>query len=77
MTRNSYHVSAAPNGGWSVRRGGAQRANKNFEEKSAAINYGRTLSINSKSELVIHRKDGTIMDAKSYGNDPFPPRDKR
>jgi Uncharacterized protein conserved in bacteria (DUF2188) len=77
MSRKSYHVSAAPNGEWSVRRGGAQRASRNFEEKSAAIEYGKTLSINNRSELVIHRKDGTIMNANSYGKKPIPQRDKR
>lgn len=77
MARKSYHVSPAPEGRWSVIRGGALRASRNFEVKSAAIDYGRTLSINSSSELVIHRKDGTIMNANSYGKDPVPPRDKR
>ena len=77
MPRNSYHVSAAPNGEWSVRRGGALKASRNFEEKSAAIDYGKTLSINSKSELVIHRKDGTIINALRYAKDPIPPKVKR
>ena len=29
------------------------------------------------SEVVIHRPDGTIRDKDSYGNDPFPPRDRK
>lgn len=28
-------------------------------------------------EHVIHNKDGKISDKDSYGNDPFPPRDKK
>lgn len=28
-------------------------------------------------EVVIHRRDGTVRDADSYGNDPNPPRDKK
>jgi hypothetical protein len=28
-------------------------------------------------ELVIHKKDGTIADSDSYGNDPNPPKDKK
>jgi len=30
-----------------------------------------------RSEVVIHRPDGTIRDKDSYGNDPFPPRDRK
>jgi len=28
-------------------------------------------------EVVIHRKDGSIRDSDSYGNDPNPPKDKK
>ncbi|MBK9334112.1 MAG: DUF2188 domain-containing protein [Ignavibacteria bacterium] len=35
----------------------------------------RTISV-SESELVIHNRDGKISDKDSYGNDPFPERDK-
>ena len=28
-------------------------------------------------EHVIHNKDGKISDKDSYGNDPFPPKDKK
>jgi hypothetical protein len=31
----------------------------------------------NQSEVVIHRRDGTIRDKDSYGNDPNPPRDKK
>ena len=30
-----------------------------------------------KVEHVIHNKDGKISDKDSYGNDPFPPKDKK
>lgn len=29
------------------------------------------------SDVVIHRRDGTIRDRDSYGNDPNPPKDRR
>jgi hypothetical protein len=29
------------------------------------------------SEVVIHRRDGSIRDKDSYGRDPNPPRDKK
>ncbi|MBN1398640.1 MAG: DUF2188 domain-containing protein [Bacteroidetes bacterium] len=41
--------------------------------RQAAVLYAKAL----KSEVVIHRPDGTIRDKDSYGNDPFPPRDQR
>ena len=30
-----------------------------------------------KVEHIIHNMDGKISDSDSYGNDPFPPKDKR
>lgn len=31
----------------------------------------------NQSEVVIHRRDGTIRDSDSYGRDPNPPKDKK
>jgi Uncharacterized protein conserved in bacteria (DUF2188) len=31
----------------------------------------------NESEVVIHRRDGTIRDSDSYGKDPNPPKDKK
>jgi hypothetical protein len=39
--------------------------------RQAATEYAKIY----RSEVVIHRPDGTIRDKDSYGNDPFPPRD--
>ncbi|MBK9334010.1 MAG: DUF2188 domain-containing protein [Ignavibacteria bacterium] len=44
--------------------------------KSEAVTRARKIARNKKSELVIHNRDGTISDKDSYGNDPFPERDK-
>jgi hypothetical protein len=76
MARNSHHVVPS-NGGWNVKKGGAEKASKHFEKKEDAIKYGRDVSTNSGSELYIHKKDGTIQRKDSYGNDPNPPRDRR
>ncbi len=77
MSRNSYHVFPVRDGFWSVKRGGAARASKTFEVKSDAVNFGRHLSTNHNGELVIHRKDGTIQSADSFGYDPNPPKDRK
>ena len=77
MTRKTHHVVPNSGGGWDIRKGGGVRSIKHFDRKSDAIDYGRVVSKNQKSEFVIHRKDGQIQNPDSHGNDPIPPRDKR
>jgi hypothetical protein len=77
MARKTQHVIPNTSGGWSVKRGGAERASKRFENKTEAEKYATKVSKQEKAELIVHRKDGTIQKAQSYGNDPCPPRDKR
>lgn len=67
MSKNSYHVVPVQDGGWSVKRAGATRASKTFAVKIDAIVFGKQLSTNHYTELIIHRKDGTIQNANSYG----------
>jgi len=76
MARKSHHVVPNPKGGWSVKKGGASRASRTFTNKHAATNYARKISRRQGSELIIHRKDGTIQKAAGHGHDPNPPRDK-
>ena len=45
--------------------------------KKEAMEAGRRMSINQGTELIPHRKDGTIQNPNSHGNDPCPPRDKK
>jgi len=77
MTKKSHHVVPAPDGGWNVKKGGADRASKHFEIKKDAESYARKVSVNQKSELVIHKSDGTIQKKDSHGNDPHPPKDRK
>lgn len=72
----SHHVVPNPNGGWSVKKAGTDKASKVFEKKDPAITYARQVSRNQKTELVIHRKDGTIEQKDSHNVDPNPPRDR-
>jgi len=76
MAKKSHHVVPDPKGGWVVKKGGAERASKHFENKKSAVDYGRSVSRNQKTEFVVHRKDGTIQRKASHGKDPNPPRDK-
>jgi hypothetical protein len=73
----SHHVMPALDGGWSVKRTGSARASKHFPTKAAAESWGRMQSIKDRSELVIHRRDGTIARKDSHGKDPYPPRDRK
>ena len=58
---NSRHVVPKRDGGWSSKKAGASKSSKNFETKKEAENWSRELSRKEKTELVIHKKDGTIQ----------------
>lgn len=74
---DTHHVVPNPDGGWDVKRGGAERSSGHFDRKSDAVDRGREISRNQGTEFRIHNKDGKIARSDSHGNDPFPPRDKR
>ena len=71
------HVVPDSDGGWNVKKGGAERASKHFDRKRDAVDYGRNVSRNQESELVIHRKDEKIERSDSHGHAPNPPKDKK
>jgi len=70
----THHVVPNPNGGWDVKRGGAIKASAHAEKKSDAIDIGRQISQNQKTEFKIHNKDGKIAQSDSHGKDPNPPK---
>ena len=74
MARKTHHVVPNPNGGWDVKRGGAQRSSGRFNTKAEAIDVGRQISINQGTEFLIHGLNGRIQSADSHGNDPYPPK---
>jgi len=74
VSKETTHVVPNPNSGWDVKKGGAKRATKHYDNKKDAINRARQISKNKKSELIIHNKDGRIAQKDSHGNDPFPPK---
>jgi len=73
---DSHHVVPNPDGGWAVKRGGANRASVHTDTKQQAVDRAREISRNQGTELRIHNKDGKIARSDSHGNDPNPPRDK-
>lgn len=63
--------------GWATKKEGASRAGAVTDTQSAAVNAARDQAKREHVEVVIHRRDGRIRDSDSYGDDPFPPRDKK
>lgn len=71
----SKRIHVVPHGsGWAARREGASRVSSTHGTQSDAMGAARTTAIRERGEVVIHRPDGRIRDANSYGNDPFPPK---
>jgi hypothetical protein len=77
MTKPSKHVVPSPGGGWAVKNSRASRASRTFDTQAEAVKYAREAAKKAHSELYVHRRDGTIKEKDSYGQDPLPPRDKR
>jgi hypothetical protein len=77
MANDSHHVVPNSDGGWDVKRSKAERASKHFETKQEAVDWGRQVSRNQQTELIVHKQDGRIQNPDSHGNDPLPPRDRK
>ncbi len=75
MTRKDIHVVPHAHG-WATKTEGASRAGVVVDTQREAIERAREQAQRQHVEVVIHRKDGTIRDSDSYGNDPNPPKDK-
>ena len=67
MSREEHHIVPNKNGGWDVKRNGADRASVHTDTKQEAIDKGRAISRNQATELVIHNKDGKISNSDSHG----------
>lgn len=71
MAKRSNHVIPAKNG-WKVKKSGSTKASKTFKTKKEARAFGIKLSKKEETELYIHKRNGTIQNRNSYGNDPHP-----
>lgn len=76
MTKKNQHVVPHKDG-WAVRGEGSSKPSKVTSTQKDAIDVARQIAQNQHSEVVIHRRDGTIRDKDSYGKDPHPPEDKK
>ncbi|WP_423805714.1 DUF2188 domain-containing protein [Phascolarctobacterium succinatutens] len=55
--------------GWNVKSVGNRKATKDTNTQAEA--YARTNSINQKSDLIVHEKNGQIRESNSYDNNPL------
>lgn len=74
MSKQNYHVTRRSKGGWAVKGTGNSRASSLHGTQADAIRAGRSLALDARSELRIHRRDNRIRKGWSYGNDPHPPK---
>ena len=72
------NIHVTPNGDkWQVKREKSNSPLSVHRTQAAAIDNAIPIAKRFGLEVIIHRPDGTIRDKDSYGNDPFPPRDKK
>lgn len=76
-TKNQVWVSPNGDGKWKIQSAGTQKAAKIVDTKKEALPRATEIAKNKQAELVIQKKDGTIQNSNSFGNDPNPPRDKK
>ena len=76
MSKKDIHVVPHKDG-WATKKEGASRAGVVTDTKAEALEKAREQARRENVEVVIHKKDGTIQDSDSYGNDPHPPKDKK
>ncbi len=73
MTGKNQHVVPHAEG-WAVRGEGNERVTSVHDTQREAIERGREIAQNQKSELLIHGENGQIRARDSYGRDPYPPK---
>jgi hypothetical protein len=74
MSKKDYWTSPRSEGGWAVRRTGADKAASVHDSQEDAWKEAKRLARGAGSEAILQGRDGQIRARNSYGNDPFPPR---
>jgi len=63
----AYFVSTHPDGGWQVKKAGADKALKRFKTKAEAEEYAKTVAKNQGTNVVRKKKDGKIQKKNRMG----------
>lgn len=74
--RKNQHVVKHPKG-WAVKGAGNSKATKVTRTQREAIQVAERIARNKKTDTKIHGRNGKIRAGNSYGNDPYPPRDRK
>jgi hypothetical protein len=77
MKKNIHVTHRKEEKKWAVKGEGDKKASGLYSTQGEAIDAGREIARNNKSELVIHDRQNKIRDKDSYGHDPNPPRDTK
>ncbi len=77
MSRGKNQHVVKHSDGWAVKGAGNSKATKVANTQKEAIAIAEQIARNQKSDTKVHGTDGKIRAGNSYGNDPFPPRDKK
>ena len=75
MSKNQHVVPHKD--GWAVKGEGNSKVTRIVATQSEAIKIAQDIARNQGSDTKIHGRDGKIRAGNSYGNDPFPPKDKK
>ncbi len=63
----TFHQHVVPHeGGWAVRRESNKRVTATYKLQEQAIRKAKRIAKKYKSDVIIHRKDGTIRDRINY-----------
>ncbi|EPP5370520.1 DUF2188 domain-containing protein [Vibrio cholerae] len=74
MSGKNQHAVPHPEGGWGVKGAGNERFTSRHATQAEAAAAARETARRQESEAFVHRKNGTIRERDSYGNDSFPPK---
>ena len=53
-------------GNWAVKSTSSNKVTKVFTNQREAINYGKNIAKNQKTDLIVHSRQGKIRDRKYY-----------
>jgi len=77
MTKRKDQHVVPHKDGWAVKGNNNTKATIVTKTQKEAIAAAEDIARNQKSDTKIHGRDGKIRAGNSYGNDPFPPKDKK
>ncbi len=72
--KKNQHVVPYSDGKWAVKKAWSDKVTKTFSTQKEAIDFGKDIAKNNKSELFIHWKTWRIRERNTYGDDNFPPK---